>query len=425
MSCIIPYLCGGIFFDLILQTRTHVKLGRNSYNGASGLSEADVMSMLLDIVDPDRPAVYATNTLNKDTSSYKTCKYNGGTNITLNNKAVIKAFDEEVHNQFAAVLARTQNMVSKVITVPNKQYWLVKALLDLLNQDELINENDRFYICPDGSSKRLCDIRLQTEFHLSAFLLGILHFVIVNRQNNKKGRATFEAWHIKDSGGKWVFNSDIGSAIDREIKLEVPSAQSNTDSTSGKNKPSSANSKTDIIPTNTAYFDKADNKIHFGQTTIDVLPELIPPPDIQSHETKYIQAFLDAVSSKEPNKPHYTFKDIENLKGRYKKYLINQRYNYFSAVRVCKIAKTSIFNADIEIQKWKQGTFDYISDVYYDEYPSGYDRLVKVMQKAVDTPQVCNIDSIQNLVKPNAKKGVCHLMVNDGKMKWIDDDDDE
>lgn len=56
---------------------------------------------------------------------------------------------------------------------------------------------------------------------LPAFLLGVWHFLIINRQDNSVGKATFEEWHVSGStkNAKKTFISKIGESITHNITL--------------------------------------------------------------------------------------------------------------------------------------------------------------------------------------------------------------
>ncbi|MPN22620.1 hypothetical protein SDC9_170003 [bioreactor metagenome] len=45
------------------------------------------------------------------------------------------------------------------------------------------------------------------------------------------------------------------------------------------------------------------------------------------------------------------------------------------------------------------------------------------MKKVVDCSTTAVVDNIQNLVGPKEKKGTCHLLVNDGCIRWVDEDE--
>ena len=112
-----------------------------------------------------------------------------------------------------------------------------------------------------------------------------------------------------------------------------------------------------------------------------------------------------------------------HLNGKYKDNFVEQRINYYSAIRICRIIREAYSNPDQELKAWKTQTFDYISDTYRDDYPNGYKRLVAVLKKVVDSKTTAAIDSCDNLIQAKDRKGVCHLLANEGDVHWVQEDE--
>jgi hypothetical protein len=412
----VPYLCGGTFFVLILQARKAKSTARKKINsGSDGLADTDIMAGLLDIADPERMEPYM-DSFRKNVSEYKACKYNGGIHITFTNKDVISGFDSVVRNEYNTALSRTKAFTSRMLGSEQQRKWLVTALLDLIDQDSSIDDTQLFYIQSNGLPLKKADLRLLSDFEFEPFILGVLHFIVANRPKNKLGRDTIEHWHKPINRAEWEFISDIGKGIAHNINVHFLVPISDIVVPTGKE--TTTTSTPVFIPVGMVYYDTNDGKLHFGSESVEVLPEMLPPEMIQPKEEKYIQALLDAYADDSGN-PRYTQDDISGLASKYKRNLKEQRYNFYGAIRVCKIAENRLINGKSEIRKWKRGTYDYISDTYNDDYDSGYRRLIEVMKKVVDTPHVSDIDNFQNLIEPKVKKGICHLLVDDGEMQWV------
>lgn len=70
----IPYLCGGIIFDLLLEARKPRQKVRDKYKGGSdGLSDPDVMEKFIYIITGENTDI-SGGTLKKCTSEYKSCQ---------------------------------------------------------------------------------------------------------------------------------------------------------------------------------------------------------------------------------------------------------------------------------------------------------------------------------------------------------------
>lgn len=178
--------------------------------------------------------------------------------------------------------------------------------------------------------------------------------------------------------------------------------------------------KTAAVPTSSVYYDETDGKLHIGETTLDVPKELFPPEILSIDEIPYTKELLLAFASA----LHQEKIEITELPEKYAKIFRKQRMNYYSAVRIDRFVRESIDNGDEQAAKWKADTYDYIEETLDDDYPNGERRLNKVMQKVVDSTTTSIVSQFQNFVGPKEKKGVCHLLANDGKVKWVVQDDE-
>lgn len=68
----------------------------------------------------------------------------------------------------------------------------------------------------------------------------------------------------------------------------------------------------------------------------------------------------------------------------------------------------------------KDETYDGVKDTARQTHPNGYERMLAVMTQAVNAP-VTNyiLSSSPYWISGKIKKGVCHHLVNDGKLKWV------
>ncbi len=170
------------------------------------------------------------------------------------------------------------------------------------------------------------------------------------------------------------------------------------------------------------YYDPADKKIHINGNVINIPSEILPPDTIEDEEIPYVNELLLAYADASGTAP-LSKDDIDKLNGKYKDNFIEQRINYYSAIRICRIIREAYSNPEQELKAWKTQTFDYISDTYRDDYPNGYKRLVAVLKKVVDSKTTAAIDSCDNLIQAKDRKGVCHLLANEGDMHWVQEDE--
>lgn len=237
-------LCGGTFFTLLLQARKQRTVIRGRYeNKRDSLSEPNVFAGLIKVAKPGyiEPEKQKTELkeqeekkLKKITSEFKNCKCES---VSFTLPPIIEIFDKRVKNEYKAALNDMQEFTNNFIDT-GIGIWLVERLLDLVESDKSIMDTELFYVCKNGqpmSKANLCDLSKNgLNVCLSAFLLGIWHFIIFNKPDNNEGRATIISWHEKNEVAERLgkYMGPKKSNVKRQIKLiGLDEAGGNTDTT--------------------------------------------------------------------------------------------------------------------------------------------------------------------------------------------------
>lgn len=224
----IPSLCGGTVFTLILEARQQRYGVREHFAGDSdGLSEMDTLIGLAQVMVPDlkRPAKTREDVVQGNTTEFKICKTAGGKGYyPFSNRQSKKAFDDRVKENYAEALGAMREFVKNFIWVrgsDKQDLNLVKALLDLIEQDDSIDDKQGFYISPDGSpvTKQKINQIDGEDICLEPFLLGVWHFAIMRREGNTIGKATMDDWCPSKSGAPREYEGHMGENLSRDIKL--------------------------------------------------------------------------------------------------------------------------------------------------------------------------------------------------------------
>lgn len=171
------------------------------------------------------------------------------------------------------------------------------------------------------------------------------------------------------------------------------------------------------------YVDWSAGKIVYGNDTIDIPPELIPPEEISDEEDLYVAALLDAYVQA-AGKPPATREDVLLLKKIYRDNFAQQRINYYAAVRITRIIRECFVDDEEELNRWLQESSDYIRVTRCDEYDDGFERLKTVLKKVVDCKTTSAVDQCGRLIGPKERQGVCHLLVNNKEFVWVNKDDE-
>lgn len=217
----VPYLCGGILFSLILQARKTRTKARDKYHGGSdGLKDTDVMMGLVEVVTGDSFVSSQGKTFGKCTTQFKTCQDYGTTYIPFTDSSVVSSFNSSVKQKDPDLLKRMSEFINKYINEVRSE-WLVKALFEVIQNDNEIDSNTSFAISSKNETAKK-DLDSIAEVELPVFLLSVLYFILNERKENSKGRPTFEAWHTQNGPkSQWKYNADVGTSIERSITVKT------------------------------------------------------------------------------------------------------------------------------------------------------------------------------------------------------------
>lgn len=247
----IPYLCGGILFNLLLEAGKNRQKARDRSNyGGDGLSNTAVLRKLIYVITGEE-AHAAGSTFNKNTTQFRTCKLSGNTYIPFEEVATSTAFSASAERKNSDLLKRMSEFVNEFTNL-EKAEWLVKAIFDVIVNDKEINDETEFNISISESvcKKNLYDVR---NVVLQPLLISVLNFILKNRQDNTKGRATFEAWYKQSAkNSPWRFvNTSLGASFPECINVLLAYGCENADSVNSaiplSNTPEVKNDAHDVI----------------------------------------------------------------------------------------------------------------------------------------------------------------------------------
>jgi hypothetical protein len=220
-------LCGGTFFTLLLEARKQRTSQRSRYDGEQdGLSQPEILAGLGKVVYPEYTPPKSKRTFTTNANSYKSCT-DDGTNLTFLYQGAVTTFDNRVKNEYQIALKAICDFTDRFLEVGTsikKEESLVKALLELTDRDQSIADEQEFFICSGGQGVKKATIREMSDFAFQPLLLGVWHFVVVNRQDNRSGKETFDAWCPPKGRAERKYEGAMGEGIMREINVEVLTA---------------------------------------------------------------------------------------------------------------------------------------------------------------------------------------------------------
>ena len=209
----VPHLCGGILFDLFLETRKPRKKVRDrQLTGTDNLSDVDVYKGLVKVVTGEDMEGYSGGSIRKCVSMYKCCDSSKGSYIPFT--------DQGVRNAFASCMATDKELIygrllhfKDTYLNDGKCEWLIRAIIDTIQNDNYIDEESVFEVKEDNfvPKKKLSEVH---EFDFAVFIGSVLKYVMEKFPDCESGKETFLKWYTR--GGihsEWKFCGDIGNFL--------------------------------------------------------------------------------------------------------------------------------------------------------------------------------------------------------------------
>lgn len=153
------------------------------------------MSGLVQAITGNCLHAYA-DSLKKNTSQFRECHINGSTYIPFSDSSTVSNYDYNIKHNYNSALLRMCEFAEKYLD-QMKVTWLVRVLLDVMDQDTDISDNALFYVQSEGLPLSKTDVLTKNWLEFQPFLVGIIHYILINRQDNTAGRDTIEDWGVK------------------------------------------------------------------------------------------------------------------------------------------------------------------------------------------------------------------------------------
>lgn len=152
--------------------------------------------------------------------------------------------------------------------------------------------------------------------------------------------------------------------------------------------------------------------------------EKIPIPiSIEPQEMKYVTMLLAAYADAD-NCDIYEVP--EHLPRNRQEDLKNQRINYYEAESIRRGVRDNFMPEEgVEhFDNLKNDMYNGVIDVYEEEYDDGVKKLKAVLkQSLVITLNGSILSFMPGLLRNATKKGICHMLVDDGRLSWVTEDE--
>ena len=168
-----------------------------------------------------------------------------------------------------------------------------------------------------------------------------------------------------------------------------------------------------------------ENKVKIGNSIYN-LPEPLAVPNLpEENENKYVNALLEVYSQKEKT----SITSLEDLEGYpiYKGNLQLHREAFYSAESVLYQIRDFFNDSTKEFNNLKTEIYDGIKYELSLPHKNGFERVNNAMRlvMVISFSRSYLSTAGNGLVGVEEKKGMVHMLVNEGKITWIRESDDE
>ncbi len=117
---------------------------------------------------------------------------------------------------------------------------------------------------------------------------------------------------------------------------------------------------------------------------------------------------------------------IDSLREKGGEYLEDftiARQDYYLADGLREIMKDSSLDGEAEFEKIKDDTFSGVRPTHRKKHASNYERMQATLEQAANVPLTkSHVPEATGLFHTEHRHGITHMLVNDERLKWVDDD---
>ena len=178
------------------------------------------------------------------------------------------------------------------------------------------------------------------------------------------------------------------------------------------------------MPITPTRYDSVKRIIYLGNEHIKLPVQLVLPNEITTRELPYINALCEVYAQK--INEAVTPDSLNSLPTSLKRNLADQRKAYYSAEGIQRSVRDVFADGEQQFQNLKDDAYEGISPTFYDDrHSTGFERLQAVLEKITNTTlSKSAFINIAGLIGNLEKKGICHILVNDERIKsWVNIDE--
>ena len=176
------HLSGGVFFNLMLAARKKPVANQNQ-----------CLKELLYIYDRSAKEM-AGNSLVTIASRFRNCDPDLHSDyIRFGDPVVVEEFNGRMREDYASVVGEVKNYADQYLDLEVNGKWLVRALMELVEKDSLIQDNAKFMAIPGGLPAYKQEFPEMHVVYIYNLLLSVWHYICCTHGMPENGQETYFA----------------------------------------------------------------------------------------------------------------------------------------------------------------------------------------------------------------------------------------
>ena len=176
------HLSGGVFFNLMLAARKKPVANQNQ-----------CLKELLYIYDRSAKEM-AGNSLVTIASRFRNCDPDLHSDyIRFGDPVVVEEFNGRMREDYASVVGEVKNYADQYLELEINGKWLVRALIELVEKDNLIQDNAKFMAIPGGLPAYKQEFPEMHVVYIYNLLLSVWHYICCTHGMTENGQETYFA----------------------------------------------------------------------------------------------------------------------------------------------------------------------------------------------------------------------------------------
>lgn len=176
------HLSGGIFFNLVLAARKKPLA-----------NQKECLKELLCIFDRSAKGL-SGNSLVTIASRFRNCDPDLHSDyIRFGDPVVVEEFNGRMREDYASVVGEVKNYADQYLDLEVNGKWLVRALMELVEKDSLIQDNAKFMAIPGGLPAYKQEFPEMHVVYIYNLLLSVWHYICCTHGMTENGQETYFA----------------------------------------------------------------------------------------------------------------------------------------------------------------------------------------------------------------------------------------